>query len=176
MAEYIQGRAPVECKRRSLLTVTVLTVLLAGCGGSSTASSGSTTPVPSSSAPVATPSRSEVASPSATSAVTKVWLTFFAGTTPAAMKITLLQNGAQFAQVIRAQATSSLAKSTTARVTKVVQTSPTSAAVYYSILLGGKPALPGQVGLAVFDGTSWKVASTSFCALLTLEGTKVPAC
>jgi hypothetical protein len=101
---------------------------------------------------------------------------FFSGATPAATKIVLLQNGPQFAAVINAQAGSQLAKSAGASVTSVTRNSPTTAKVRYSILLGGQPALKDQVGQAILVGGSWKVGSSSFCALLSLEGTKVPAC
>jgi hypothetical protein len=107
------------------------------------------------------------ASPSA--AITTAWQTFFAGTTPAATKITLLQNGQQFATVIQAQAGSPLAKATQAKVTAVSVTSPTTADVTYSIVQGGQVALPDQKGQAVLEGGVWKVSAPSFQALLKLE-------
>jgi hypothetical protein len=109
-------------------------------------------------------------------AVTQAWTTFFSGSTPAARKVLLLENGQQFVKVINAQAGSKLAKSTTAEVGQIILTSSTTAAVHYSILLGGQPALQNQLGQAVLVGGSWKVGMSSFCALLLLEGSKVPAC
>jgi hypothetical protein len=143
----------------------LLVALVAGCSSSS---GGGTSPSTSGSAPSG--------SGSTTAAVSKTWVTFFAGTTPAAAKILLLQNGQQFSAVIQAQATSPLAKSAGAKVTSVTQTSPTTAQVHYSILLGGQPALQNQVGVAVLVGGTWRVGVSSFCALLSLEGSKVPAC
>ena len=134
-----------------------LPVLLAACGSSSTAA---TSPSP-------TPSTSTSASP--TAAITSAWQTFFSGATPAATKITLLQNGQQFATVIQAQAGSPLAKATQAKVTAVTVTSSTTADVTYSIVQGGQVALPDQKGQAVLEGGVWKVSAPSFQALLKLE-------
>jgi hypothetical protein len=134
-----------------------LPVLLAACGSKSTAT---TSPSP-------TPSTSMSASPTAT--ITSAWQTFFSGTTPAASKITLLQNGQQFATVIQAQAGSPLAKATQAKVTAVTVTSPTTADVTYSIVQGGQVALPNQQGQAVLVSGVWKVSAPSFQALLKLE-------
>jgi hypothetical protein len=134
--------------------VLLLALVAAACGGSS-----SPTPTPS-------PSASTM---SAAQQVKADWLKFFAGTTPAATKISLLQNGQQFAKTIAAQASSAIAQSTQAQVSAVTITSPTTARVSYSILLGGQPALSGQTGQAVLVGGIWKVGAPSFQALLTLE-------
>ena len=104
------------------------------------------------------------------------WEAFFSGTTSAAKKISLLQNGQKFAAVIEAQAGSGLAKSASAKVTAVSVTSPTEATVTYDILLAGKPALTNQTGQAVYQDGTWKVGDASFCALLALEnGGKAPS-
>ena len=99
----------------------------------------------------------------------ELWVKFFNGTTPAATKVTLLQNGQQFAAVITAQAASPLAKSAQAKVTSVTVTSPTTATVKYSIVEGGQVAVPDQTGQAVLQGGVWKVSAPSFQALLKLE-------
>ncbi len=117
-----------------------LPVVVAACGSKSNAT---TTPSPSVSASV---------SSSTAAAVTSSWVKFFNGTTPAATKVTLLQNGQQFAAVITAQAASPLAKATQAKVTAVTVTSPTTATVKYSIVEGGQVALPDQKGQAVLAG------------------------
>ena len=135
-----------------------LPVLLAACGSTSTAASTSPSPAPAAST-----------SASPTAAITSAWQTFFSGATPAATKIALLQNGDQFATVIQAQASSPLAKATTAKVTAVTITSPTTADVTYSIVQGGQVALADQKGQAVLDGGVWKVSAPSFQALLKLE-------
>ncbi|MCU1492685.1 MAG: hypothetical protein JWO62_449 [Acidimicrobiaceae bacterium] len=104
------------------------------------------------------------------------WIAFFAGSTPARRKIALLQNGASFARIIDGQASSPLAKSVAATVSKVTLTSPTRATVRYSLTLGGQPALTNQSGVSVLQGGTWKVGAKSFCALLALEQVKAAAC
>ncbi|MGD0998921.1 MAG: hypothetical protein ABR941_11480 [Thermoleophilia bacterium] len=135
-----------------------LPVVVAACGSKSTAATATPSP---------TPSTATSASP--TAAITTAWQTFFSGTTPAATKITLLQDGQKFATVIQEQAGSPLAKATQAKVTAVTVTSPTTADVTYSILQGGQVALPDQKGQAVLEGGVWKVSAPSFQALLKLE-------
>ena len=142
------GAALVAC-------LVALPLVVAACGSNS---STTTTPTPSASA-----------SMSPTAAITSDWQTFFDGATPATRKITLLQNGQQFATVLTAQAASPLAKASTAQVTAVKVTSPTTATVTYSIVENGQVALPGQKGQAVLEGGVWKVSAPSFQALLKLE-------
>ncbi|HZV25911.1 MAG TPA: hypothetical protein VFG00_06445 [Acidothermaceae bacterium] len=108
--------------------------------------------------------------------VSQAWSRFFAGTTSAADKQALLQNGSAFAAAIAAQANSPMAKGTTAIVSKVTLLSADSAEVTYTISIGGLPALVNQTGRAVLVGGSWKVGSASFCQLLALEGQAPPAC
>jgi hypothetical protein len=134
-----------------------LPLVLAACGSKSNAA---TTPSPSTSAS---------SSSSTAAAVTSSWVKFFNGTTPAAAKITLLQNGQAFATVITAQASSPLAKSAQAKVISVTVTSPTTATVKYSIVEGGQVAVPNQTGQAVLQGGVWKVSAPSFQSLLKLE-------
>ncbi len=139
-----------------------LVAALAGCGSSSTSS--------------VSPPPSAHSSPSATALITANWEAFFSGKSPAAEKITLLQNGQAFAAIINAQSGSGMASSASAKVTKVTVTSPTQAAVTYDILLGTTPALTDQSGLAVFQNGTWKVGDASFCGLLALEnGGKAPS-
>lgn len=135
-----------------------LPLVLAACGSNSTAT---TTPTP-------TPSTSPSVSP-AVAVITSAWEKFFAGTTPAAAKMTLLQDAKQFAKTIAAQASSALAKCTQAKVTAVKVSSPTTATVTYPIIEGGQVALPNQTGQAVLQGGAWKVSAPSFQALLKLE-------
>ncbi len=141
-----------------VVCLVALPMVLAACG---TKSTGTTTPTP-------TPSASPSVSP-AVAAITNAWEKFFAGTTPAAAKMTLLQDAKQFAKTIEAQASSAIAKSTQAKVTAVKVTSPTTATVTYSIVEGGQVALPNQSGQAVLEGGVWKVSAPSFQALLKLE-------
>jgi hypothetical protein len=77
--------------------------------------------------------------------------------------------------VIQSQAGSSLALAATSKVTHISLTGTSQAAVTYDILISGTPALSGQSGVAVLQGGVWKVGDSSFCGLLTLEGTKLPS-
>jgi hypothetical protein len=86
-----------------------------------------------------------------------------------AKRIGLLQDGKQFASIIRSQAGSGLASLATAKVTKVTLISPAKAKVTYSILVGGQPQLRNQAGVAEKQRGIWKVGVASFCGLLTLE-------
>jgi hypothetical protein len=103
-------------------------------------------------------------------AVAKDWTAFFSAKTPVSKRVLLLQDGSTFAAVIKAQASSSLASSATAKVTKVTIVSPNKEAdVTYSILVAGTPALSNQKGIAVYKNGSWQVGVASFCGLLATE-------
>jgi hypothetical protein len=134
----------------------MLALTATACGGSSPSSSGTTTPPPATGG-------------SAVAQITTNWETFFNGKTPVSQRVSLVQDGSQFQQVIQAQAGSALASGATAKVTKVTVTSPTQATVKYNILEGGTPALSNQTGTAVLENGTWKVGVTSFCGLLTIE-------
>ena len=119
------------------------------------------------------------AASSSTSAQAKIiadWEAFFSGSTSASRKIALVQDGKSFANVIKGQAGSAMAKSVRAKVSKVTLNSATKATVRYSLTMGGQPALTNQVGHAVLENGTWKVGVQSFCALLALEQVKVPIC
>jgi len=116
--------------------------------------------------------------PNARAEIIANWEAFFSGKTPAKKKIALVQDGAEFAKVITAQAKNNpMAASTTAKVLKVTVTR-SKATVVYTIYLAGKPALSNQKGFAVLVGKTWKVGAPSFCGLLSLEGSAkgIPAC
>jgi hypothetical protein len=159
--------------RMALAAVAVLaaTALSACTTGSTTATTTpptTTAPSTTSSAPAA-PSSGSSGSPADIAAITQNWEAFFNAKTPTAQRIALLQNGQSFASIIQAQAGSGLAATATAKVSSVTVTSPSQAAVTYSILIAGTPALANQQGTAVMDNGQWKVGDGSFCALLTLE-------
>lgn len=96
-------------------------------------------------------------------------MAFFNAKTPVATRISLLQDGQQFAAIIRSQASSGLASGASAKVTKVTLISSTQAKVIYSILENGQPALQDQTGISVYQDGTWKVGIASFCSLLALE-------
>ncbi len=103
-------------------------------------------------------------------------MTFFDGSTPAARKVALLQNGQRFAPIIQAEANSPLAKQTKVVVSKVTLEGTTRAKVLYTITLAGQPALSNQTGTGVLEGGTWHVSDQSFCALVSLQGATPPAC
>jgi len=157
---------------RSLSQIALACALGAGLAACSSSGSGSSAPsssTASSSAPASSASASPATGSAAVQKITANWTAFFDAKTPTATRISLLQNGPTFASIIKAQAGSGLAATATAKVTKVVVTSPTQAKVTYSILVGGQPALAGQSGVAVYEGGIWKVGVASFCGLLNLE-------
>jgi len=150
----------------AFLALVLSGAVLAGCGGSSHSSTSKTTSLKASQPP------SAAAEPQ----VKKVWEEFFSSSTPPSAKVGLLQNGQRFAQVIQAQSKSPLAAHTSAQVSEVSLTSPTTATVTYTILLAGKPALKNVKGTAVKTDGKWQVGDQSFCELLKLQGTTPPGC
>ena len=162
-----------------------LAATMAACSSSSTATNASPSSAPPSSPAASSPAAgnsatasSPAASGDATAQITANWEAFFDGKTPAAKKISLLENGQKFASVINAQAGSGIATSAGAKVTSVVVNSPAKATVKYDITLSGTRALANQTGTAVYQDGMWKVGDVSFCQLLKLEnaGTTVSVC
>ncbi len=165
--------------RRTAICCALLTVAasaVAGCSSSSNSSTSTTTTAAASSAAATSASAGTKADAATTKAITDVYTAFFDGKTPAAQKATLVEKGDVFAPVLQAQASNPQAQGTSATVSSVTLTDPTHAAVTYTILMGGNPVLPNQNGQAVQDGGQWKVASATFCQLMTLQGGKSPAC
>jgi hypothetical protein len=155
-----------------------LAFVTAACSSSSSSTTASSPPAASSSAasaPATSASASSGSSASTDSAIKSNWEKFFDGSTSAATKISLLQNGQKYASLVNSQAGSGLAASAVATVTSVVVESPTTATVSYNIKVSGA-SLNNQTGTAVLENGSWKVGDVSFCALMTLENLgKAPA-
>jgi hypothetical protein len=148
---------------RWLLVAWALAVGVAACTSSATSSK----PPAASASPT---SSAAASGPAAEQAIATNWAAFFNAKTPAAQRVTLLQDGQVFAPVLKAQEGSGLASQASATVSRVTVTKPASeAAVDYSILISGKPALTNQSGMAVYQDGRWKVGVSSFCGLLTLE-------
>jgi hypothetical protein len=154
----------------------VLSAVVTACGGSTS----STTAAPTTAAPATSVASSTSAAPPSSAApsaggtaakkvIAANWTTFFNAKTPVAKRVSLLQNGSQFASIISSQAGGGLAAQATAKVTKVTLVSSTLASVTYSILLNGQSVLPNQAGVAVAQDGTWKVSVTSFCGLLKVE-------
>jgi len=158
-----------------ILLACVLSAAVAACGGSSTTSGSGSASTPKASPASASPAASSPAAPAgSTGTQAKVaanWTAFFDPKKPLAKRVSLLQDGSQFAAIIAAQAGAGLPSQASVKVTKVILLSATKAKVTYSILLNGQPVLPGQSGTAVLQGGTWKVGVASFCGLLALENT-----
>jgi len=159
----------------ALAGVCALAAVATGCGSSTPSSSSSSKPAVTS--PATSPSAPSTSSAAATE-IAANWVAFFNFKTPTAQRVTLLQNGSQFATIIQGQAGQGLASTANAKVLSVSNITPTTATVKYDILLGTTPALTNQTGTAVYQDGAWKVGDSSFCGLLTLEGLKTlpPAC
>src|ERR1700729_3012634 len=175
----------VRVKTRRLVSLILLACAVGGgmaaCGsGGSSSSAPSTSPSTSAAAtPAASSSSSSTALAGDEKTIAANWTAFFNPKTPVAKRVSLLQDGSQFASIIQAQAGGGLAASASAQVTKVTVISTTQAGVAYNILLDGQPALTKQSGTAVLQDGTWKVGVTSFCNLLSLENSgnssKLPA-
>jgi hypothetical protein len=165
-------RPSVRARTACVLLLAVATAtLLAGCGGGGKAKQ-ATLPTTSTTA-------SASPTPSATAAIAQIrqnWTQFFDGSTSAADRIRLLENGEKFKSVIDALGSSSLAKQVKARVKRVKLTGATTASVTYTILLSGKPVLANVSGQAVLVDGIWKVGEASVCGLAKLEGAAPAAC
>jgi hypothetical protein len=159
--------------QRATQRVGVLVLLsalaLTGCGGGSSKPASGTSPTTG-------PARSGVTQTGVQAQVAQAFVDFFAGRTPAARKIGLVENGSAFAAAIHRQAGSPIAKGTAATVSKVSMVSPTKADVVYTVSLGGTPVLEHQSGVAVEEDGTWKVSAQTFCALLKLEQQAPPVC
>jgi len=128
-------------------------ILLAGCGGGKSNNSGS--------------AKAEIKSN---------WEEFFDGSTPTDKRVALLENGSEFASLLKTIDSFSLAKQVKATVSKVVLNGSESATVTYSVTLSGQEVLHNTKGTAVHVGNVWKVGSGSFCKLVKLEGASPKAC
>ncbi|WP_024804471.1 hypothetical protein [Nocardia sp. BMG51109] len=167
MRDSILRRAAVGCS-----AVAVVALALTGCS-----SDDSDDAAPSASASAAAPSAAAGQADAATTkAVTDVYTAFFAGATPADQKAASVQNGDTFKPILEAQASNPQAQGTSVTVSGVKSTGPDQADVTYTLLVGGNPMLPDQTGQAVKEGGQWKVATSTFCALLAIQGGASPAC
>ena len=114
------------------------------------------------------PSPSAFDSASATAAVTTLWTTFFAKTTPISQKETLLQNGAAMSSAVQAFASNPMVGQVTAKVNSVTFPSPDKADVTYSISLNGTVVESSMAGVAVDQNGQWLVSDVTLCGLLQL--------
>jgi len=141
--------------------------MVAACGSSSSSSPPSASPSTGAATPSASSGSSAISADE--KAITANWTAFFNPKTSVSKRVSLLQDGSQFASVISAQAGSSLASEASAQVNKVTVITSSEAQVVYTILVAGTPELKNQTGSAVLQDGTWKVGVSSFCSLLTLE-------
>lgn len=158
-----EGRSAARRRRMVAIGVVVLsTLIFSGLGMGAVATA----------APRALPATRVAAAPSASKSKAEVkanWLEFFSAKTKAARRIRLLENGPQFANVIREASNNPLASTLGATVAKVTLASKTKANVVYSLTLGGQSVLKNEKGTSVYQRGIWKVGESSFCSLLVLE-------
>ncbi len=151
----------------------------AGCSDDDSDSAPSTTSSVAASTSAAESSAAAApADPAVTKEVTDAYTTFFNGKTPAADRTKLIENSEGFAQVLEGMAADPQAQGTTVNVKGVTLTDDTNADVTYDLLLNGAPVLPDQTGQAIKVDGSWRVATATFCALLSIQGKgdAIPAC
>ena len=142
-------------------------LILAACGGGGSSQHPPATPTAS-----ASTAAEPTSGPAAVAAITANWKTVFNGKAPIPQRLALVQDGPQVAAFVEAQAKTSFgqaAAGSTATVKSVTLTSPSQATVHYDVLLLGTPLLKNQVGTAVYQDGTWKVAIASFCGLAYLE-------
>lgn len=102
----------------------------------------------------------------AVAAVTTSWDRFFSRNTSSSERVTLLQNGSQFASALKALAASPLASAVTSKVDSVTVTSGSQAKVAYELSGLGSSAAKSASGSAVLQDGTWKIGDDVFCSLL----------
>jgi hypothetical protein len=109
-------------------------------------------------------------------AVTDVYNTFFDPKSTDAEVENSVQNGAALTGAVANVNHSQYQGHSGVKVTKVEMQSPVVAKVTFDVSLDGQVILPNASGYAVKIGGDWKLAATTFCQLLTIEGTKTDLC
>jgi hypothetical protein len=103
----------------------------------------------------------------ATAGVITAFTTAYNGNTTGTARASAIQDNTGIAalldQVARGPYAASV-KISSARVTQVVFTSPTEAAVRFDILLGAQVDFANEIGHAVLANGTWKVTRTTVCA------------
>ena len=172
----------------------LLTLVLASCGDSKTASTttaeSTTTAAPTTVAPETTAAPTTVAPettaapttatvstiadiPEARAEIVADWEKFFDNKSAVEDRIPLLENADQLATTINQALASPMLKQVSAEVTAVAFESETRALVTYDILLSGSPVMKAAQGVAVKVGDKWLVSQESFCALAALGGVTI---
>jgi hypothetical protein len=152
-----------------IIAVAVATMPLAACSGGSSKAESSPTPTVAPTAPA------DIAA--ATAAIKKDWSDFFSASVPFSQKGSLLEDSASLAEALTLSSKNPAAKLTSAEVTTVTFTSPTTAEVLYTLSIDENPVLKGANGTAVLQDGTWRVSKFTFCQLQKLGSKKpVPGC
>lgn len=158
--------------------VALVTALATGCSSSDDSSSATTSSAKATTSAAATTAAAATASAASTKAITDAYLLFFNGTTPAATRASLVENGDVFLPTLEGMAADPQSMATTATVEGVTTSEPNNAAVKWTLLMNGAPVLPDQSGEAIQEAGTWKVAAATFCTLMAIQGSgvSVPGC
>jgi len=102
--------------------------------------------------------------------------TFFNSSTSMNQRVSLLQNGTQFAPAMESEFSQLDSEKPSVVISSVTFTNPTTANVVYSVELNSQPVLNHQTGQAVLVNNVWKVSDSTLCQLLSLGGSAPAAC
>jgi hypothetical protein len=160
--------APRATVRLRLAAAAALPLVLAACGSSSSSSAASISTPPS---PAATSANPEVVA-----GVTGAYEQFFDPKSTDQQVRDAVQNGQKLADAVSQADHSSYQGHAGVKVTDVEMQSPIVAKVTFTVTLDDKPILPNASGYAVLDGGTWKMAATTFCQLLQVEGDAPALC
>ena len=111
---------------------------------------------------------------SATDQIRAAYTGFFTAKSSLAAHVALMQDGPKFKSVVKSFLGNPLASSVSATVSKVTMQGAAKAKVIYSVKISGF-ALDNQTGYAVLQGGKWKVADSTLCGLLSMDGIGAPA-
>lgn len=159
---------PGTLARRCLaVTVATAALTLTACGSGSTARS----PASPSQHPVTPGSAQPTAGAAAVAAIRGNWERLFTySRVSLEVSIGLIEDGEQFRRYLKTRIDSATLQKVSARVSKVVLVPPAAARVTYTIFDSGKPILPDQPGISVYQDGVWKVSKQTLCRLLLIQG------
>jgi hypothetical protein len=164
-------------------TVPASTSTTAPANASSTSSTG---PGPSTASTVSTVSTASTSVGDDVEAITEAFTVFFDGTVAdVERKVSLLQDGDRYREMLTDAAADPVAQTLTTRVTRVTPLEETAcraaaigsevcAEVVHDLLVGGLPAFAAHQSYAVWQDDRWKVASSSWCDLVVIGGATCP--
>ena len=167
MIAHLQTVLPISSLRRAALVGAgaLLALGLSACGVQGVAASD--TVATATGAPAA--SAAATAETAASQEIAGAFVRFFDGNTPVDTRINLLQDGQQYAQILRAASRVPGAQATSAEVSGV-RVNGTRATVTYSLRIGDRPVLQDQAGTAVLVDDQWKVGDQTLCQVLSAQG------